>query len=154
MARPTRLRLNVSLKTLPWISLVLVSLSYSTLGWVLSDNNAPLYLWILLILAILVLVASLTVSVSVISKYSSLLVSSNLRSFTVATLGAFLFFLMLAWFGIFLDMLLIICAGILARIDCQTAGITQLQAFLIILLFSLGGLGCGHLLHFVSSGYV
>ena len=154
MARPTRLRLNVSLKTLPWISLVLVSLSYSTLGWVLSDNNAPLYLWILLILAILVLVASLTVSVSVISKYSSLLVSSNLRSFTVATLGAFLFFLMLAWFGIFLDMLLIICAGILARIDCQTAGITQLQAFLIILLFSLGGLGCGHLLHFVSSLYV
>ena len=154
MVRPTHLRLNVSLKTLPWISLFLVSLTYTRLGWVLSDNNAPLYLWILLVLAILVLVASLTVSVSVISKYSSLLVSSNLRSFTVATLGALLFFLMLAWFGIFLDMLLIICAGILARIDCQTAGIRQLQAFLIILLFSLAGLGCGHLLHFVSSLYV
>lgn len=150
MPRPT----NLSFKTLPWMSLILVSLSYTRLGRVLSQTQAHFYLWILVIVAILILVASLTVSVSSISKYSSLLVSSNLRSFTVATLGALLFFLMLAWFSIFLDMLLIICAGILVRIDCQTARLTQLQAFLIILLFSLGGLGCGHLLHLLSSGYM
>lgn len=134
-------------KRLPWISLVLVLLSYSTLGWGLSETQAPLYVWITLILAILVLVASLTVPWSAISKYSSLLVRSNIRSFAVTTFGAFLFFLMLAWFQIFLDTLLIISAGILARIDLQSAAFKQGQAFLITLLFSLAGLALGKLLY-------
>ncbi|WP_414530292.1 hypothetical protein [Nodularia chucula] len=134
-------------KRLPWISLVLVLLSYSTLGWGLSETQAPLYVWITFILTVLVLVASLTVPWSAISKYSTLLVRSNIRSFAVTTFGAFLFFLMLAWFQIFLDTLLIISAGILARIDLQSVGFKQRQAFLITLLFSLAGLALGKLLH-------
>jgi hypothetical protein len=74
-------------------------------------------------------------------------VQSNLRSFAVTILGAFLFFLMLAWFRIFLDTLLIISAGILAKIDFQTAGFKQGPAFLITLLFSLAGLALGKVLH-------
>ncbi|GAX34121.1 hypothetical protein [Nodularia sp. NIES-3585] len=134
-------------KTFPWISLVLVLFSYGTLGWALSETQAPLYVWITFILAILVLVGSLTIPWSAISKYTSLLVESNIRSFAVATFGAFLFFLMLAWFRIFLDTLLIIAAGILARIDCQNAGLKQGQAFLITLLFSFAGLGLGKIVH-------
>jgi hypothetical protein len=135
------------LKRLPKISLVLVMLSYSTLGWGLSETQAPMYVWISVILIILLLVASLTVPWSEISKYSSLLVRSNLRSFAVTTFGAFLFFLMLAWFQIFLDILLIISAGILARIDCQTASFKQAGTFLIMFIFSLAGLGLGKLMY-------
>ncbi|HYW20754.1 MAG TPA: hypothetical protein VE956_15915 [Nodularia sp. (in: cyanobacteria)] len=134
-------------KTLPWISLVLVMFSYTTLGWALSDTQAPLYVWIIFILAVLVLVYSLTITRSAISKYSQLLLQSNIRSFAVATFGAFLFFIMLAWFRIFLNALLIISVGILARIDCQTAGYKQGQAFLITLIFSLAGLALGKVLH-------
>ncbi|MDB9372003.1 hypothetical protein [Nodularia sphaerocarpa] len=134
-------------KTLPWISLVLVMFSYGTLGWALSDTQAPLYVWITFIFAIFVLVGSLTIPGSAISKYSNLLLQSNIRSFAVAAFGAFLFFLMLAWFRIFLDTLLIISAGILARIDCQTAGYKQRQAFLMTLIFSLAGLALGKVLH-------
>jgi hypothetical protein len=135
------------LKRLPKISLVLVMLSYSTLGWGLSETQAPMYVWISVILIILLLVASLTVPWSEISKYSSLLVRSNLRSFAVTTVGAFLFFLMLAWFQIFLDILLIISAGILARIDCQTSSFKQAGTFLIMFIFSLAGLGLGKLMY-------
>ncbi|MDB9303143.1 MULTISPECIES: hypothetical protein [Cyanophyceae] len=134
-------------KTLPWISLVLVLFSYGTLGWALSETQAPLYVWITFILAVSLLVASLTIPWSAISKYSNLFLQSNIRSFAVATFGAFLFFLMLAWFRIFLDTLLIISAGILARIDFQTAGYKQGQAFLITLTFSLAGLALGKVLH-------
>lgn len=121
--------------------------SYTTLGWALSDTQAPLYVWIIFILAVLVLVYSLTITRSAISKYSQLLLQSNIRSFAVATFGAFLFFIMLAWFRIFLNALLIISVGILARIDCQTAGYKQGQAFLITLIFSLAGLALGKVLH-------
>jgi len=109
--------------------------------------RAPLYVWITFILVVLLFVGSLTIPWSAISKYSNLLVQSNLRSFAVTILGAFLFFLMLAWFRIFLDTLLIISAGILAKIDFQTAGFKQGQAFLITLLFSLAGLALGKVLH-------
>ena len=108
-------------------------------------------MWITFILAVSLLVASLTIPWSAISKYSNLFLQSNIRSFAVATFGAFLFFLMLAWFRIFLDTLLIISAGILARIDFQTAGYKQGQAFLITLIFSLifslAGLALGKVLH-------
>jgi hypothetical protein len=134
-------------KTLPKISLVLVMLSYIKLGWELSETQVSMYVWISVILIILLLVASLTVPSSEISKYSSLLLRSNLRSFAVTTFGAFLFFLMLAWFQIFLHILLIISAGILARIDFQTAGFKQLETFLITFIFSLAGLGLGKLLY-------
>lgn len=134
-------------KRLPWTSLVLVLFSYSTLGWALSETQAPWYVWLTCIVAVLLLVGSLTVPWSAISKYSSLLVQSNLRSFAVTTLAAFLFFLMLAWFRIFLDTLLIICAGILARIDFQTAGFKQVQVFLITSISCLAGLGLGKALH-------
>ncbi len=135
------------MKILPGISLVLVLFSYGTLGWALSETQAPLYVWITFILAVLLLVSTLTIPWSAISKYSSLLVQSNLRSFAVATFGAFLFFLMLARFRLFLDTLLIISAGILARIDCQTAGYKQGKAFLMTLIFSLAGLALGKVLH-------
>ena len=134
-------------KTFPWISLALLLFSYGTLGWALSETQAPLYIWISFILVVFVLVGSLTIPWSAISKYSNLLLQSNIRSFAVTAFGAFLFFLMLAWFRIFLDILLIISAGILARIDCQTAGYKQGQAFLITLIFSLAGLALGKVLH-------
>ncbi|MEA5582422.1 hypothetical protein VB620_13865 [Nodularia harveyana UHCC-0300] len=134
-------------KRLPWIALVLVLLSYSTLGWALSETQAPVYVWITFILFVLLLVASLTVPWSTISKYSLLLVNSKIKSLAVATFSGFLLFLMLAWFQLFLDTLLIVSAGILARIDFQTAGFKQIQAFLMTLIFSFAGLALGKVLY-------
>lgn len=134
-------------KRLPWISLVLVLLSYSTLGWVLSETQAPLFVWIVFMLTILLLVGSLTIPWSTMAEYSNLFLRSNLRSFAATVVGAFLFFLMLAWFRIFLDTLLIISAAILAKIDFQAAGFKQGQTFVITTVFSIAGLALGKLLH-------
>ncbi|MBH8555632.1 hypothetical protein I8751_25460 [Nostocaceae cyanobacterium CENA357] len=130
-------------KRLPWISLALVLLSYSTLGWVLSEAQAPLFVWLVVVLAVLLLVGSLTAPLSLVTQYSVLLFRSNIRSFAVAVFAAFLFFLMLAWFRVFLDTLLIISAAILARIDFQGAKFSEGQAFLITSITSLTGVGLG-----------
>jgi hypothetical protein len=131
------------LKKLPWLSLILLLLTFISLGWVLSATNPPHFIWVLVAIAILFLVASLTSPLARIADYSVNLFTSNLRSFSVTVLAAFLFFLVFARFRLFLDILVILAALMLVRIDFQAAGFRELQAFCITSIFSLAGLAMG-----------
>lgn len=135
------------LKQTPWLSLTLVFLSYCALGWVISETRTPGFIWLILIAAILLLLASLTTPWSKIADYYSTLLKSNLRSFLITVSAAFLFFLMLAWFRIFLDTLLILSATILAKIDFQTSGYKAGVGFWFTSIFALSGLAIGAWLH-------
>lgn len=135
------------LKRVPWMSLALVLLSYSTLGWVISETHAPLFVWLVTVVAILLLIVTLTAPWSKMTYSYSVLLKSNTRTFGVAVLAAFLFFIMITWFGVFLDTLLIISATILVRIDFQRAGLREGLAFLTASIFSLGGLALGALIY-------
>jgi hypothetical protein len=137
------------LKRLPFVSLVLLLLTYTTLGWVISKTYAPAprFIWLLAVIAILVLLAGLTISWRTLTDYSFVLFKSNLKSFSVTVLAAFLFFLMIAHFRVFLDTLVIIAAAVLGKIDFQTAGFTEGQAFCFLSIFSLTGLALGALIH-------
>ncbi|MEH1944598.1 MAG: hypothetical protein V7L01_30895 [Nostoc sp.] len=135
------------LKRVPWVSLTLVLLSYSTLGWLISETRAPLSVWLVTVVAILLLIVTLTAPWAKMTYYFGILLKSNTRSFGVAVLAAFLFFIMIAWFGVFLDTLLIISATILVRIDFQKAGLREGLAFCTASIFSLGGLALGALIY-------
>lgn len=139
------------IKRLPWMSLFLVLISYSTLGWVLSETHTPWFSWIVVVIAILFLLGSLNAPLPTVADYSTMMLKSSSRSFLVAVFGAFLFFLMVAWFRLFLDTLLIIAAAVLARIDFQTAGFKEAQAFLFSSLFSLAGMAGGAAIHIALS---
>ncbi|MDZ7961956.1 MAG: hypothetical protein RMY34_29460 [Aulosira sp. DedQUE10] len=131
------------LQRVPWVSLTLLLLSYSTLGWVISETKAPLFVWGVTVVGILIFVGSLTVPWTRMTQASSILFKSNTRTFFFAVLAAFLFFVMLAWFRMFLDTLLIIAAAILARIDFQAAGFKEGQAFCLTSILSLAGVALG-----------
>ncbi|MBD2440186.1 hypothetical protein [Nostoc sp. FACHB-110] len=140
-------------KRFPWISLFLVLVSYSTLGWVLSETHTSWVMWILVVIGILFLLFSLNAPLPTVADYSTVLLKSSSRSFLVAVFGAFLFFLMVAWFRLFLDTLLIIAAAVLARIDFQTSGYKEIQAFALTSLFSLLGMASGAAIHLGLSQY-
>jgi hypothetical protein len=140
-------------KRLPWMSLLLVLVSYSTLGWVLSEMYVPAFVWVVVVIAVLLLVGSLTTPLPIVANYSSILFRSTTRTFLAAVLGAFLFFLILAWFKVFLDTLLIVAAAILARIDFQTAGFKERLAFFVTSLCSLVGMAFGAAMQIVLSIY-
>ncbi len=135
------------LKRVPWVSLALVLISYSTLGWVISETRVSLFVWLVTVVAILLLVVTLTIPWLQMTYYLNVLFKSNTRSFGVAVLAAFLFFVMIAWFRVFLDTLLIISATILVRIDFQMAGLREGLAFWTTSTFSLTGLALGALIH-------
>ncbi|MBW4643749.1 MAG: hypothetical protein KME23_12300 [Goleter apudmare HA4340-LM2] len=131
------------LKRVPWVSLALVLLSYSTLGWVISENKVPWTVWLTTVFGVLLLVGNLTIPWLKITQVSTIFFRSSTRTFVFAVFSAFLFFLMLAWFRVFLDTLLIIAATILARIDFQTTGCNQKQSFWTMSIISLTGLALG-----------
>ncbi|WP_375478977.1 hypothetical protein [uncultured Nostoc sp.] len=135
------------LKRVPWVSLALVLLSYSTLGWLISETRASMFVWVVTVVAILILIVTLTAPWPKMTYYYSIFLQSNTRSFGIAVLAAFLFFIMIAWFGVFLDTLLIISATILVRIDFQKAGLREGLAFWTASIFSLGGLALGALIY-------
>ncbi|MBD2164021.1 hypothetical protein H6G04_06335 [Calothrix membranacea FACHB-236] len=142
------------LQRVPWVSLTLLLLSYSTLGWVISETKASLFVWAIIVLAILLFVGSLTVPWTNMTQVSSTLFKSSTRTFIFSVFAAFLFFVMLAWFRMFLDTLLIIAAAILARIDFQAAGVKQGQAFWLTSLLSLAGVALGAAMQLLFVRYV
>jgi hypothetical protein len=131
------------LPRVPWVSLILLILSYTALGWVISEAKASRIVWLLTVIAILLLMLSLTIPWTKIRKASLILFKSSTRTFFFAVFAAFVFFVILAWFRLFLDSLLIISAAILARIDTQAAGLNQWQAFWLISSLSFLGLALG-----------
>ncbi len=135
------------IKNLPWVSLILVLLTYGIFGWILSQEYLPVFVWLLIVISVLFLVAALTTPWSKTTQFMSILYNTKLKSFGFAVLSAFLFFIILARFRIFLDIMLIISATILARLDFQTAGFVEIQAFCFTSLFSIAGLMLGLLLN-------
>jgi hypothetical protein len=81
-------------------------------------------------------------------EYSGIFFKNNSRTFGVTVLAAFLFFLMIAWFRVFLDTLLILCATILAKIDFQAVDLKPGLTFACISFSSLLGLGLGALINY------
>ncbi|WP_414621800.1 hypothetical protein [Calothrix sp. CCY 0018] len=135
------------IKKLPYRSLTLVFLTYSVFGWILSQENLPTFAWLLVVISVVILVAGITTPYTKTVKYVRVLFNTKLKSFGFAVLGAFLFFLIFAEFRIFLDIMLIISATILVRLDFQMAGIKETQAFFLTSLFSISGLMLGFLLN-------
>ncbi|MFN9698167.1 MAG: hypothetical protein ACK55G_12375 [Dolichospermum sp.] len=106
-------------------------------------ETAPWYIWLITVVTILLSLICFTSPGLKLNEYTSILFKSSARSFGVAILAAFLFFLMVAWFRVFLDILLILCATILARIDFQTLALKPAIAFGCISFFAVVGLALG-----------
>lgn len=137
-----------TLKKIPWFALVLVLMSYSTLGWVIFEDKSDWSIWLITVASVLLFLMCLTNTRFKLREYSGIFFKNNSRTFGVTVLAAFLFFLMIAWFRVFLDTLLILCATILAKIDFQAVDLKPGLTFACISFSSLLGLGLGALINY------
>ena len=137
----------LSLKKVPWLSLTLVLLTQIASGRAIAKANLGYYIWLLAAIATLLIVKYLTSSLYKISTSTSKILGKlDAKSVSVAVLGAFLVFLMFAWFKVFIDTLLLFAAIMLVRIDFETNKLPQRQAFFMTYIFSLAGLALGALI--------
>jgi hypothetical protein len=131
----------------PFVSLALIILTYGHLGWAMSHANISSYNWVLIVISVLLLVGEITSPLKRVINFCTLLFKTDARTLIVAVLCAFLFFIILALFRFFLDVLLIVAATLLARVDIKSTGIKQIYSFLFLATFCLGSLAVGLLGH-------
>ena len=121
-------------------------LTYTTLGWVLS--SLPWYTLLLTVALILLLAEILASPFSNVRKGLIYSLSTDTRAFILAISMAFFTALLVIWIHIVVHALVVIAAGLLARLDLLTAGFRDSQAFWILSVFSFAGFGLGWAAHY------
>lgn len=133
----------MSLKKLPWTSLLLLLLAYYSFGWFLYPPNMSWFNWIYAVAFALLVSGTLTApQKSIRYRFLRWSVSSS-GSFIIVVILAFFTAVFLFLIHVFVHILVALSAATLTRLDLQAAEFSQDQAFWVISLVSLIGLGLG-----------
>ncbi len=130
-------------KKLPWISLSLLVFTYAVFGWLISATDFSWLVWAMGAVYSLLIALALTAPFSLMKSFYSSWLRSDVRAFMSVIVGALLAVIIFCAFPIFIRILLLIAASALVRLDLQTAGYGEWQAFGIISVVSLIGLSLG-----------
>ena len=133
----------LSLKKLPKLSLMLLLVTYTTLGWILSASKSPWYIVLLAAALVLLLAETLAAPFSKIRKIILRSLSSDINAFIIVLVLSFLAAAIVVWIDIVVRVLVLVSAGLLARLDLYRAGLGQWQAFWILTVISLIGFALG-----------
>jgi hypothetical protein len=128
---------------LPWLSLMLLLLAYTTFGKFVFTNERTL---LIVIVTALVGLGVAIIMMNPLKGVRRMLIrwfDSDTVAFTVLVGLAAFASILLNWFQIFLPVIMILAAESLARIDIQTAEFTPLQACGILTAIAWLGLGLG-----------
>lgn len=133
----------LTLKEVPWVSLVLLLVAYSTLGWLLSALHDPSVVWGIIVIGVLLLAAALSSPWSKIRDSLAPFFISDTKAFLFAVVAALLIVAIISWFHVSTHAMVVISAGILVKLDAQTNRLSQRQVFWLLAIVSLIGLGLG-----------
>jgi hypothetical protein len=132
---------------LPWLSAFLLSIAYAIWGWTLAETHAPLWVWGVGISLTLLFAEALASPWSWIRNSIFRWLANDTRAFISAICGAFLSVVILTWLNITTQVILLVAAGLLVRLDAQQARVKDWQAFFILVAVSAIGLALGGFAH-------
>jgi hypothetical protein len=140
-------------KKLPWASLLLLVFTYGVFGWLIAADtrklgltslpNIPWWLWLMGSAYSLLIALALTAPLAVIRSFFGSWLQSDTRAFISVVVGAFVAVVLLCWLEVVIRILVLLSAAALVRLDLQTAGYGEWQAFGILAIASITGFGLG-----------
>ncbi|NJN58876.1 MAG: hypothetical protein HC879_15950 [Leptolyngbyaceae cyanobacterium SL_5_9] len=130
-------------KFLPWLSLGLLLAAYSTFSWYVYHLTVTWVVWVSVIGFALLQAVFLTTLTQGLRSVIGRWLSSDTGYFVTVIGLAFLATTVLVWIHIFGYIITVIAAEVLARLDLQNRGFSQVQSLAILTLVSLTGLGIG-----------
>lgn len=139
--------LELEVKKLPYLSSILLWLTYVVLGWRIYEWALNWHTWLLAALLIILMAILLASPAAIVDFLISGFLESDLKAFISVIMASFVLIIALVWFSIFAHFLVLISAALLARLDMQLAGLRRRYAFMILALLSLAGLATGIWLH-------
>ncbi len=140
---------NFAGQKVTWVALVLLLVTCLSLGWDLFEANLDLLSWGLISVGLIVLCLCLTTPIKLLQQPITTWFSSDFRTFFSIVLGSFLIVFIATSVDTFAQLLLLLSANLLARIELRTAHLKDWQAFVILVLISFSGLGVGGGVHYL-----
>jgi hypothetical protein len=134
-------------KKFPKFSLVLLLTTYTTLGWILAASKAPIYIVLLAAALAMLLAETLAAPFSNLRKLVLRTFNTDGKAFAIVIGLSFFASAIVMWIDVFVRVLVLISAALLARLDLHRSGLGQWQAFWILMLVSLGGFALGWGVH-------
>lgn len=149
------------MKKLPWASLLILLFTYGVFGWLIYSETHGLAhtspeeaaslklsnnywsLWLTGAIDVVLIALSLIAPFKLVQDFYDTILKSDIRSFLAVIIGAFLVVVIINWIEVTVRILVLLSAGALARLDLQTRGYSQWQAFGILVFFSLIGFALG-----------
>lgn len=146
-----------SSKRIPLVSLTLLVITHAIFGWQLyafmglglpthnlfAAHSPTILVWVVVIIADILLAMALSTPWTGRKKRFISLFKTDTRAFLVAVILAFLCVVIITWLYIFVHILVVIAAGLLVRIDTQTARWSYREIFWLVAIASIVGLGLG-----------
>jgi hypothetical protein len=153
------------LKSLPFVSIALVIITYGVFGWSVASASVPwaeqlhdqlhVFEWdleeetILLLIhgfalfAITLTTLALTAPITLMTYFVGVWVQAEVRSMVSILLWSFLFVVALRWFNHFTTFLVLLCAAILGRIELRYVGLNQTQTLMLLSVICMAGFSGG-----------
>jgi hypothetical protein len=136
-------------KKLPYLSSILLWLTYLVLGWRIYQWATNWRTSLLAALLVLLMAIVLTSPATVVDFFVDGFLRSDVRAFISVIIISIVLILAVVWFPIFAHFLVLISAALLARLDMQISGFKRRYAFAVLACISLSGLATGLWLHFM-----
>lgn len=134
-------------KKVPWASLLLLVFTHAVFGWLISAADFSWLVWLVGAVYIFLIALALTAPFTMVKTFYTSWLQSDVKAFISVIVGAFVAVIILCAIQIFIRILVLIAAGALVRLDLQTAGYGEWQAFKIITAISLVGYSLGFMAH-------
>ncbi|AFZ35115.1 hypothetical protein Sta7437_1548 [Stanieria cyanosphaera PCC 7437] len=149
------------LKKVSWLSTTLLLVTYATYGWlyarwaVVLIEHGNLFYWVLEkdliasllyglgIFWILLISIAFTAPIALMTVSLNSWLQSEARAFLSIFIGALAFALIVQWLEVFAEFFILLAAGILVKLDLQTAGYSRSRATMILVILCLLGFGSG-----------
>jgi hypothetical protein len=131
---------NVASASTIWSQSVLEQFQNWQLG--LKEESIMAIIHFFALVAIVLTSLALTAPISLMTFFVGSWIKSFGQSIISMIIWSFLFVLMLRWLNYFAEFLVLLCSGILGRIELRQAGLGQFKALFILTLlcvFSFGG---------------
>ena len=140
-------RQTSSTPKLPWTSLLLLFLTYTTFGWLLYEWTSDRVAWWVCAVGVVVLGGFVSYPSRSVSLSFGGFFKTDTRAFILIILASIGSVFLLTWLQFFVDTVVLCTAGLLVSLDLKIKGWSKSIGFLLIVSWQLLGMSAGLYAH-------
>jgi hypothetical protein len=128
---------------LPWISLALLFLTYTTFGWLLHDWTSNRSIWLAVAISVTILGGFVTYPSRSVSLSFAGFFKTDIRALILIIGTSIVSVVLLTWLNFFVDTVVLCTAGLLVSLDLKVRGWSKPLSLLLIIGWQLLGMSTG-----------